>query len=70
MTTDRFANELPVRDDVTEITYHRPPTPAEIRFGEGATHYRTFPVEAVCHPGTRFAKKWFVAQDEGLRYYL
>lgn len=59
---------LPVRDDVTEVTYHRPPTPAELRFGEGATHYRDFPVEVCCHPGTRYLKRWFKA-DDGLRYY-
>lgn len=60
---------LPVRDDVTECEYHRPPTEGEIRFGHGATHYRTFPVEECCHPGTRIKKKWFVAKDDGLRYY-
>lgn len=59
---------LPVRADVTEVKYHRPPTPSEIRFGHGATHYRTFHVSEVCFPGTRIAKKWFVA-DDGLRYY-
>lgn len=59
---------LPVRDDVEELRYSRPPTPAEVRFGEGAWHYRTFPVEVCCWPGTRIAKRWFVA-DDGLRYY-
>ena len=58
----------PVRDDVTECKYHRPPTPSEIRFGHGATHYRTFAIAECCHQGTRVAKKWFVA-DDGLRYY-
>lgn len=60
---------LPVHPDVTECEYHRPPTPAEIRFGHGATHYRTFPVEECCHPGTRIKKRWFKAADDGLRYY-
>ena len=60
---------LPVRDDVTECEYHREPTPSEIKFGQGATHYRTFPVEVCCHPGTRILKRWFVAADDGLRYY-
>ena len=58
---------MPVRDDVTEVTYHRRPTAGELRFGEGATHYRTFPVEDCCFPGTRILRKWFVA-DDGLRY--
>jgi len=59
---------LPVRDDVTECTYHRPPTKGEIAFGEGATHYRTFPVAECTHPD-RTLKVWFVAADDGLRYY-
>ena len=59
---------LPVRTDVTTVAYHRPPTAGEIRFGHGATHYRDFPIEACCKPGTRFLKRWFKA-DDGLRYY-
>jgi len=59
---------LPVRDDVMECAYHRPPTKAEIKFGYGAIHYRTFTVAECCHTGTRIKKKWFVA-DDGLRYY-
>lgn len=60
---------LPVRDDVTRVTYHRPPTPSEVRFGHGATHYREFPVGECCKPGTRILKRWFTAPDDGLRYY-
>jgi hypothetical protein len=59
---------LQVRDDVESITYHRPPTAAELRFGEGATHYRDFDIDECCHEGTRIAKRWLVASD-GLRYY-
>jgi hypothetical protein len=62
-------HELPVRDDVTECEYHRPPTKREINWGNGATHYRTFSVEECCHKGTRVLKAWFVAQDDRLRYY-
>lgn len=65
---DSLRNRLPVRDDVTEADYHRPPTKAEMNFGHGATHYRTFPLEECCYPGTRILKAWFVA-DDGLRYY-
>jgi hypothetical protein len=61
--------DLPVRRDVEIVTYHRPPTKGEIRFGHGATHYKDFPIEECCHKGTRFLKKWFVAKDDGLRYY-
>ena len=64
----RRAFTMPVRDDVTEAEYHRPPTPSEVKFGHGATHYRTFPIEECCKPGTRVLKTWFVA-DDGLRYY-
>lgn len=60
---------LPIRGDVTHVTYHRPPTAAEIRFGHGATHYREFPAEACCKPATRVLKRWFIAPDDGLRYY-
>ena len=59
---------LPVRADVTEITGHRGPTPGEIKFGEGATHYKTFDVDAWLKPdGT--AKVWIVCPFDGLRYY-
>lgn len=59
---------LPVRDDVTSVEYHRPPTAGEIKFGHGSIHYRTFDVDECFHPGSRVLKKWFVAND-GLRYY-
>jgi len=49
------------------ITYHRKPTPWEIRFGEGAIHYRDFPRAEVSKTNGAF-KKWFIA-DDGLRYY-
>ena len=62
-------DDLPVRDDVTKVTYHRQPTESEIRFGHGATHYRDFTVEECCIPGTRFIKRWLKASDDGLRYY-
>ena len=61
-------HRLPVRDDVTECTYHREPTKGELARGEGCTHYRTFSVEDCCFRGTRVMKRWFVA-DDGLRYY-
>jgi len=60
---------LPVREDVVTVTYHRPPTQSEVNFGYGAIHYREFSIEECCKPGTRFLKRWFVAKDDGLRYY-
>lgn len=67
--TRKLEHRLPVRDDVTEVEYHRSPTKSENLRGEGAVHYRTFPVEACCFPGTRILQRWFVASDDGMRYY-
>lgn len=69
MTKPDLKGRLPVRDDVTECQYHRPPTKGEINFGHGATHYRTFQVSECCYTGTRILKRWFKANDDGLRYY-
>ena len=60
---------LSLRDDIETITYHRPPTKAEIKFGYGAMYYADFSIEECCHEGTRIPKKWFVSQYDGLRYY-
>ena len=60
---------LPVRPEVETVTYHRNPTPYECKFGEGAIHYRDFPVRDACHDGTRILKRWFKSSDDGLRYY-
>lgn len=68
MRKRNIKNSLPVRADVREVQYHRPPTAGEIEFGYGATHYRIFPLEECVRNGTRVLKKWFVA-DDGLRYY-
>jgi len=50
------------------IEYHRKPTKEEIKFGEGATHYRSFILNEIGVNKTGKLKKWFVALD-GLRYY-
>ena len=60
---------LPIRADVETITYHRPPTKAEIKSGYGVTHYADFEIEDCCHKGTRIPKKWFISQYDGLKYY-
>lgn len=67
-TARAIAHRLPLRDGVEVVTYHRAPTPAEVRFGEGATHYRDFTPDECCHGGTRVPKRWILA-DDGLRYY-
>lgn len=59
---------LPCRDDLTQAIYRRNPTPAEIRSGHGTTHYRMFPLSECTWPG-RILKSWFIAKDDGLRYY-
>lgn len=63
------AHRLPLRDDVERVTYHRPPTAGEVRFGYGATHYADFTPDECCIPGTRIAKRWMVSPFDGLRYY-
>lgn len=65
----RDMSRLPIREEIEYVLYHRPPTPSEIKFGHGATHYRDFSPEECCFPGTRIAKRWFIAPDDGLRYY-
>ena len=65
----KHLGRLPVREDVTTVTYHRRPTAGEVQFGYGATHYRDFPVEEACHEGARILRRWFVSPDDGLRYY-
>lgn len=64
-----YCRDLPVLPEYHSCTYHRPPTQSEIKFGHGATHYRDFKIEDCCHKGKRIKKAWFVASDDGLRYY-
>lgn len=59
--------KLSVRDEITQLEYHRNPTPSELKFGYGATHYKSFLIKECCKPG-RVPKQWFTAED-GLRYY-
>ncbi len=61
-------SQLPVRDDVETVTYHRPPTKSELAFGYGATHYRDFAVNECIWPD-KTLKAWLKADDDGLRYY-
>lgn len=51
-----------------QITYHRNPTRGEIRFGEGAVHYKDFDREACVKPDGKL-KVWLVCPQDGLRYY-
>lgn len=62
------SGRLSIRYGVKSLTYHRQPTPSEIKAGYGAIHYRDFTIEECCYKGTRINKRWFKA-DDGLRYY-
>lgn len=50
------------------VQYHRKPTKGEIKFGEGATHYKTFD-SYLCEKNGRL-KNWIICPVDGLRYYL
>lgn len=43
--------------DAQTVEYHRKPTPAEIRFGEGATHYLDVDIADAWHPSGRLKKR-------------
>ncbi len=51
------------------ITYHRKPTAYEIKFGEGATHYKEFDACFCWNDKTDKPKKWLICPIDGLRYY-
>lgn len=56
---------------IETLTGHRKPTPSEIKWGYGATHYRDFPVSKWLDrsgKAGKFFKNWIKA-DDGLRYY-
>jgi hypothetical protein len=46
---------------------HRPPTAGEIKFGEGATHYKTFLIKDITNKKGAL-KKWFRCPVDGLNY--
>jgi hypothetical protein len=50
-------------------TYHRNPTPFEIKFGEGAIHYADFN-ETICKKKNGDLKKWLISPYDKRRYYL
>ncbi len=54
------------RGGFTALEYHREPTPAEIKFGHGATHYRDFPLME-CVKDNGDVKKRLKSED-GLIY--
>jgi hypothetical protein len=49
------------------IRCHREPTKGELKFGNGATHYRTFMREDITNRKGEL-KKWFKADDDKLNY--
>jgi len=65
--TGKEYNDLVIMNK-QEIEYHRQPTERELKFGEGAIHYRDFNLAQTGITKTGDLKKWFIA-DDGLRYY-
>lgn len=61
-------NDLHVINSQT-FELHRKPTPGEIKFGEGATHYRSFTLAEIGLSKTGDLKQWFISKDDNLRYY-
>ncbi len=61
-------NNLPIKTDHKTLTFHRPPTQYEIRFGEGATHYKDFSSKDYLNKQGQ-VKKWLKCSKDGLRYY-
>lgn len=51
-----------------KVTYHRQPTKGEIKFGEGAIHYKDFDLDQVVKKDGN-CKKWIVCPIDKLRYY-
>ena len=51
------------------VAYSRKPTKAEIAFGYGATHYRSFPLKEVIGNNGQIKKRLF-AKDEQLWYSI
>jgi hypothetical protein len=49
------------------IEYHRKPTASEIKFGHGATHYKTF-YESACTDKNGRVKKRLKCKIDGLIY--
>jgi hypothetical protein len=49
------------------VQCHRPPTKSEIKFGHGATHYRTFLRSEIINRKGEL-KKWFKTDDDKLNY--
>jgi hypothetical protein len=61
-------NKLAIRKGITEVTYHRPPTKSEIKFGYGAIHYRDFDLNE-CLDKEGYLKMIFKSKDDGLIYF-
>ena len=51
------------------ITYYRKPTQWEIKFGEGATHYKDFETVFCWNDNKDMPKRWLICPIDGLRYY-
>jgi hypothetical protein len=61
--------KINLQKDTEQIVCWRPPTEWEIKFGEGALHYRDFTADEIGRNRKGELKQWFKANDDGLRYY-
>lgn len=67
----RAANFIPTLEEFSNATVqaHRKPTAPEISSGNGAVHYKEFPLVLWVHPKTGEIKQWIKCEYDGLRYY-
>lgn len=68
LTKDRVKETLKYQNRTT-ITYHRKPTKAEINFGHGAIHYKSFTLDECWNDKKDDFKRWLICPFDGLRYY-
>ncbi len=62
-------NDLQILNNHQEKECHRLPTKGEIKFGEGAIHWLTVPLNLIINNKTGELKKWFIHPKDRLRYY-
>jgi hypothetical protein len=68
LTKDRVKETMQFQNRTT-ITYHRNPTKYEIKFGEGAIHYKEFTLDECWNDKKDDFKRWLICPVDGLRYY-
>ena len=69
MTNKETVTKSMINHNRNTITYHRNPTDNEIKFGQGATHYKEFTLNECWNELKDDFKKWFVCPIDKLTYY-